>query len=218
MAAQMIDYHLYAALHYQRDFDHYAEDQALRRWQPRSARARLRVGVLGLGVLGLAVARALVGLGFPVAGWTRTEASVSDDGVTRHVGAAGLEPFLRGCDLLICMLPHTPQTRGLLDAERLSWLPEGAALINAGRGSLVDEPALLTALDSGRLRGAFLDVCAVEPLPLEHPLWTHPKVRITPHIGAETLIEPAIEQVAANLERHARGEPLVGLVDRQLQY
>lgn len=197
MAAQMVDYCIYAALHYQREFDAYLEDQAARRWQPRAARARLRVGVLGLGELGAAVARALAGLGFDVHGWARRTRSLA--GIEVHVGDAGLLACLRRSELVIGVLPNTSATRGLLDRTRLESLPRGAALVNVGRGSLIDENALVELLDAGHLRGAFLDVCEHEPLPVEHPLWLHPKVRLTPHVAAETLIEPAVEQVARDI-------------------
>ncbi|EDM78032.1 probable phosphoglycerate dehydrogenase [Plesiocystis pacifica SIR-1] len=222
MAAQMVDYHVYAALHFQRDFDDYARDQGAERWRPRDVRGgRLRVGVLGLGAMGLAVARALAGLGFPVAGWTRRGRGGVDDGVERYAGLEGLDELLARTDLLMALLPHTPETAGLLDAARLARLPEGAAIVNAGRGSLIDEAALLAAIDGGRLRGAFLDVSAVEPLPEGHPFWAHPRIRVTPHVAAQTLIGPAIEQVAAGLEALEAGRSLAslpGLVDRSVGY
>jgi glyoxylate/hydroxypyruvate reductase A len=203
MAAQMVDYCIYAALHFQREFDAYLVDQAARRWQPRPARARLRVGVLGLGELGAAVARALAGLGFVVEGWARRARTLA--GVEVRVGDAGLHALLSTSDLVIGVLPHTPATAGLLDRSRLELLPRGAALINVGRGSLLDEQALLELLDAGHLRGAFLDVCAREPLPVEHPLWSHPAVRLTPHVAAETLIEPAVAQIADDIARLEAG-------------
>lgn len=206
MAAQMIDYCTYAALHFQREFDAYLVDQAVGRWQPRPARARLRVGVLGLGELGFAVARALAGLGFAVQGWARRPRTLP--GIAVEVGDAGLRVLLSSSDLVIGVLPHAPATARLLDRSRLELLPRGAALINVGRGSLIDEHALLELLDAGHLRGAFLDVCAEEPLPPEHPLWSHAKVRLTPHIAAETLIEPAVAQIADDIARLEAGLPV----------
>lgn len=206
MAAQMIDYCIYAALHYQREFDAYLVDQAAHRWQPRPARARLRVGVLGLGELGSAVARALAALGFAVKGWARRTRELAD--VEVRTGEAGLRTLLSESDVVIGVLPHSPATDQLLDRARLELLPRGAALINVGRGSLVDEQALLELLDAGHLRGAFLDVCAREPLPAEHPLWSHAKVRLTPHVAAETLIEPAVAQIAVDIARLEAGLPV----------
>ncbi len=203
MAAQMIDYCTYAALHYQREFDAYLDDQSARRWQPRPARPRLRTAVLGLGELGAAIARALSALGFPVHGWARHARELA--AIEVHVGDEGLLACLRRSELVIGVLPATSATRGLLDRSRLAVLPRGAALINVGRGSLIDEAALIDLLDQGHLRGAFLDVCEHEPLPAEHPLWSHPKVRLTPHVAAETLIEPAVEQVARDIAQLEAG-------------
>jgi glyoxylate/hydroxypyruvate reductase A len=216
MAEQMVEYHLYAALHYQREFDRYLIDEAEHRWRPRPPQPRLRVGMLGLGALGSAVARALIDLGFPVRAWTRTPQRVAGPEV--HAGLGTLAEFLAQTELLICLLPHTPETAGLLSRARLSQLRPGAAIINAGRGSLIDEVALLELLDSGHLRGAFLDVSATEPLPDNHRLWRHPAVRITPHIAAATLIEASVDQVADNIARLERGEAPLGRVDLDAGY
>ena len=216
MAAQMVDYHIYAALHFQREFDVYARDQAAARWAPRSLRPRLRVGVLGLGAIGASVATALAGLGFEVHGWSRRAKTLA--GVEVYSAHGGLEPCLRRSELLICLLPHTPATVGLLDASRLAALPRGAALINAGRGSLIDEAALRAALDGEHLRGAMLDVSAVEPLPPRSWMWRHPRLQLTPHIAAETLIEPAVEQIAAGIAALEAGHTPAGLVDRHAGY
>ena len=214
MAEQMVSYHLYAVLHYFRRFDRFAAQQRAARWQvfPPPDPAAFRVRVLGHGVLGQAVGGALRDQGFDVAWWARTPR----DGV-RH-GAGGLRETLSEADALIVLLPQTPETVGLLDAERLSWLPAGAAVINAARGALVDVDALLSALDAGALRGAFLDVAPVEPLPPGHALWRHPAVVLTPHIAAMTLPEPAVQQVADNIRRHRRGGGLSGLVPRGRGY
>jgi glyoxylate/hydroxypyruvate reductase A len=216
MAAQMIDYHLYAALHYQREFDHYLIDQAKAQWRPRPPRARLRVGLLGLGALGSAVGRSLIDHGFSVRAWTRQARRSSD--VEVHAGLPALANFLGETELLICLLPHTHETTGLLDRTRLTQLPPGAAIVNAGRGSLIDETALLDLLDSGHLRGAFLDVAASEPLPADHRLWRHPAVRITPHIAAATLIVESVDQIADDLARLERGEAPRGRVDLDAGY
>lgn len=216
MAAQMVDYQLYVALHYQREFDHYLVDQAHARWQPRAPRVRLRVGLLGLGALGSAVARALVELDFPVHAWTRTPRRLA--GVQVYTGLQDLDRCLGQTDLLICLLPHTPDTAGLLSRARLNQLPRGAAIVNTGRGSLIDDAALIELLDSGHLRGAFLDVTAIEPLPAEHRLWRHPAVRITPHIAAATLIDTSVDQIADNIARLERGEAPLGRVDLDAGY
>lgn len=208
MAAQMVEYHLYAVLHYFRSFDRYASLQQTGSWSPLPPPdpASFRIGVLGNGALGRQVSAALRALGFEVSSWART----ARPGV--HHGEAGLRELLSGVDVLIVLLPQTPQTVGLLSAERLAWLPPGAALINAARGGIIDTASLLEALDRGRLRGAFLDVAPTEPLPAGHRLWTHPQVVLTPHVAAASLPEPSVAQIVANIRRHERGERMRGLI------
>jgi glyoxylate/hydroxypyruvate reductase A len=178
--------------------------------------ARTRVGLMGLGVLGQAVAGALVSLGYAVRGWSRRPKTVP--GVTVFDGAAGLAPFLAGTDILVCLLPLTDETRGLLNADTLARLPAGAAVINAARGAHVVDADLLALLDAGHLRGAQLDVFDPEPLPADHPFWTHPRVRMTPHIAAVTLVEPSCDQIAETIRRLDRGEPVPNAVDRTAGY
>jgi glyoxylate/hydroxypyruvate reductase A len=218
MAQQMSEYCLYGMLHYQRQMDRYAQRQRAGRWQPLPTRLarEVRVGVLGLGELGSRVASRLARLGYRVSGWSRQAHEI--EGVRCLQGEAGLRMLLPETDVLFCVLPATPQTMHLLDAERLSLLPDGAALINAGRGSLIDETALLARLDAGRLRFALLDVFAEEPLPATHPFWRHPRVIVTPHAAADTVLEDAVAQIAANLRAQAAGEPMTGLVDRRRGY
>ena len=187
-------------------------------WTPAApplARDR-RVGLIGLGELGAASARALAGLGFDVAGWSRTAKDVP--GVASHVGADGLRAVIARSNFLVLLVPHTAATEGLMDAERLGWMPEGAVLLNPGRGALVDEDALLAALDRGRPAHATLDTFRTEPLPDGHPFWSHPRVTVTPHIASATRPETAARVVAANIARGERGEALVGLVDRTQGY
>ena len=155
-------------------------------------------------------------MGYAVAGWRRQASPLAD--ISCYHGDAGLRELLPRTDVLVCLLPATPQTRHLLNTETLALLPDGAALINAGRGSLIDEGALLARLDSGHLRFALLDVFAVEPLPDDHPFWRHPRVIVTPHIAANTIPEEAVRQIAANLAAQARGEAMSGVVDRQRGY
>lgn len=218
MADQMVQYHLYAALHFMRDFDVYAAQQAKATWtQHDVARiSKCRVGVMGLGALGAAVASALSNLGFAVSGWSRSMKAI--DGITTYAGEDAFAEFLGQSDILICLLPRTPETEGLLNSAALSHLPKRAAIINAARGAMINEADLLRALDTGHLRGAFLDVAVTEPLPESHPFWDHPKIRITPHIAAATRIEEAVDQIAQNIDRMARGETPSGLVDRQSGY
>lgn len=140
------------------------------------------------------------------------------DGITTYAGKETLAEFLGQSDILICLLPRTPETENVLNSSTLSFLPKGAAIINAARGAMINEADLLRALDTGHLRGAFLDVAVTEPLPESHPFWDHAKIRITPHIAAATRFEESVDQIAENLDRLARGETPRGLVDRQNGY
>jgi glyoxylate/hydroxypyruvate reductase A len=174
------------------------------------------VTVLGLGALGQACGKALAGLGFPVTGWSRTQKDV--DGLRCLSGDDGLVQALSEAEIVILLLPQTPGTENLLNAERLDMLPEGAMIINPGRGPLIDDDALLAALDRGHIRHATLDVFREEPLPAEHPFWSHPKVTVTPHIASETRPKSASRVIAENIRRGEAGEPLLHLVDRELGY
>ncbi len=174
------------------------------------------VAMLGLGALGQACAAALRGLGFPVLGWSRTQKDLP--GIECHAGEAGLEAVLARAQIVVALVPLTPDTIGLLDARRLALLPRGAFLINPGRGALIDDAALLAALDSGQLAHATLDVFREEPLPPAHPFWAHPGVTVTPHIASETRPETAAPVIAENIRRAEAGEPLLHLVDRGRGY
>lgn len=182
---------------------------------PPLARHR-RVTVLGLGALGMAVADALAQLRFDVAGWSRTEKSVT--GIATFDGDQGLSDALKRAEILVLLLPLTDATRDLMDAARLSLLPKGAFIINPGRGPLVVDDDLIEALESGIVEHATLDVFRTEPLPPEHPFWAHPKVTVTPHIASDTRAESAAEVVAENIRRGEAGEPLLHLVDRDAGY
>lgn len=173
------------------------------------------VTILGMGELGRSCAAALTGLGFRVTGWSLSGRPVP--GVTTLPGAE-LDRALARAEILICLLPDTERTRNLLNAETLAQLPKGATLINAGRGTLIDEAALIAALDRGRPAHAVLDVFRQEPLPPGHPFWSHPGVTVTPHIAAETRPETAAPVAAENLRRAMRGAPLLHLVDRARGY
>lgn len=221
MAEQMIDYILWVALTLQGDFDLYLERQRQLIWQAETSKtlAKPRIGILGLGSLGKKVALALKGLGYPVHGWKRTADQL--EGVEILVGDEGLVQLLKQTDLLVNLLPNTPATQGLLNKQRLSKLPQGASLVNVGRGpQLVDED-LLSLLDSKHLRLAVLDVFTEEPLRLEpkvHPFWMHPQIIVTPHVAAYTLPNLAVEQVLGNLECLAKGKTPKGLVDLTVGY
>jgi len=218
MAQQMTEYCLYGVLHYQRQMDVYQQQQRASRWLPQATRlARdVRVSILGLGQLGMQVARNLARMGYRVAGWSRQSRQI--DGVVCVHGDAGLRSLLAATDVLFSVLPATRETRCLLDGERLAWLPRDAAIINAGRGSLIDQDALLAHLDRGHLRFVLLDVFAEEPLGENHRFWQHPRVMITPHVAADTVPAEAVTQIAANLRAFAHGLPVAGLVDRRRGY
>lgn len=196
--------------------DDYAQDGVWRNGQVPPLATSRRVSVLGTGALGAAVARALAGLGFDVAGWSASGHAI-DDGIA-VMGGDALPQALARADILICLLPDTSQTRGLINATTLALLPQGAVLLNPGRGTLIDEGALLAALETGRVGHAVLDVFQTEPLPPGHPFWVHPRVTVTPHIAAETRPETAALLVADNLRRARDGQPLLHLVDRAKGY
>ena len=174
------------------------------------------VAVLGLGELGLACAQALRALNFPVLGWSRTAKAV--DGMQCFHGEDGLEAALRGADIVVTLLPRTPETEGLLNARRLGWMRPGAVIVNPGRGALIEDDALLAALDSGAIGHATLDVFRVEPLPMDHRYWSHPRVTVTPHIAADTRASSASRVVVENIRRGEAGLPLLHLVDRARGY
>ncbi|MFO1104650.1 MAG: NAD(P)-dependent oxidoreductase [Amaricoccus sp.] len=181
---------------------------------PPLARDR-KVGLLGLGALGGAVGVTLLGLGFALEGWSRRPREAA---FPTHSGLDGLAALLRRSEILVTLLPATPATEGLLDAARLGLLPRGARIINPGRGSLVEDAALLAALDSGQIGHATLDVFRAEPLPPDHRYWAHPHVTVTPHIAAETRPDTASRAIAANLKRGETGQPFLNLVDRAHGY
>ncbi len=218
MAQQMAEYALYGALHFHRHMDEYAHRQRGSVWQPLAPKltGARGVGVMGLGVLGSAAAAMLARTGFKVTGWSRTRHAL--DGIDCRAGVEDFGSFLAGSEILVNFLPLTPDTVGILDAATLARLPRGACIVNPARGAHVVEFDLLAALDSGQIRGAMLDVFAVEPLPASHPLWRHPGVIVTPHVAATTIASEAAGQVIDNLRRLERGEAPLGVVDRAAGY
>lgn len=174
------------------------------------------VTILGLGALGQACGQALGGLGFPVTGWSRSKKDIA--GIACLHGEDGLQTALSQAQILILLLPLTPGTENVLNAQTLAMLPEGAVIINPGRGPLIEDEALLAALDRGHIGHATLDVFREEPLPLAHPYWGHERVTVTPHIASATRPETAAKVVAENIRRGEAGEPFLHLVDRDLGY
>jgi glyoxylate/hydroxypyruvate reductase len=213
MAQQMAEYVTHAVLHQYREFDGYARSQRNGAWQPRPRlrKDEFEVGILGVGVLGTAVAAVLSTFAFPLSGWSRTQKTLP--GIKTFAGIAALPAFLSRSRVLVCLLPLTPQTRGLLNRDNLSKLPHGAYVVNVSRGALVVEDDLLALIDSGQLAGAMLDVFRDEPLPASHAFWHHPRVTVTPHVSAVTQIEDSVAQIAAKIRRLEAGLPIGGVVD-----
>jgi glyoxylate/hydroxypyruvate reductase A len=214
----MVEYVTHAVLDLHRDMPAYRRGQQRLDWQPPPVKTagERRVGVLGLCSLGQAVLVRLVALGFDCAGWSRAQHAI--DGVRCFAGDDGQAGFLERTEILVCLLPLTAETRSFLNGNLFARLPQGAALVHVGRGAQLVVPDILSALDSGRISEVVLDVTEPEPLPAEHPLWSHERVRITPHIASVTQPVTAARVVLENLRRFARGEALVGLVDRARGY
>ena len=214
----MTEYVLLATLRHHRHFDRFERAQQAARWSfalPPQASDR-RVGVMGLGVLGSAAAARLAEQGFPVAGWSREAKQLAD--VESFAGREGLAAFLARTDILVCLLPLTRDTAGILNAATFAGLPRGACVINVARGAHLVEADLIAALDSGQLAGATLDVFREEPLPPDNPLWRHSKVLITPHVASYASPQTAAEGVAENIWRARAGRTLLHQVDRDRGY
>jgi len=175
-----------------------------------------RVTILGLGELGAACATALSNFGFDVAGWSRTPKEI--EGISCFSGPDGLDAALERSDYCVLLLPSTAHTENTLNARTLALMPRGARILNPGRGPLIDDDALLAALDTGQIGHATLDVFRIEPLPQGHPYWTHPKVTVTPHVAAETRAAYSAKTIAENIRRGEAGEPFLHLVDRSAGY
>ena len=218
MSVQMAEYVCHAVIRHFREFDGYEADIAAGKWSYRKPRIRAEspVGVMGLGVLGDRVARALTQLDFPVNGWSRTPKQV--EGVQCFSGIAQFDEFLAGSKVLVCLLPLTADTRDIMRRENLIKLRPGGYVINVARGGhLVDED-LIELIDSGHLAGATLDVFRTEPLPAAHPFWQHPKITVTPHTSARTLREESIAQIVGKINALAQGLPVAGIVEPQRGY
>jgi glyoxylate/hydroxypyruvate reductase len=213
MTAAMSEYVVLQVLRlHRRDLDYRAQQEA-RDWRELDQKnaADRRVGILGFGELGQDVAHKLKALGFDVAGWSRSAKTAA--GIATYAGAAGFPPLLARSEILVCLLPLTPETEGILNARSLALLPQGAALVNAARGAHLVEEDLLAALASGQVSAAVLDVFADEPLPLGHPFWHHPRIVVTPHVAAFTNPATAAPIILDNIRRFEEGRPLLNRVD-----
>lgn len=204
------------ALH--RQMPLYLHQQRQQQWQahPLLPAAQRRIGIMGLGNLGLAALDSLRPFGFPLSGWSRSPKDIH--GVACYHGTEQLPEFLAHCDILVCLLPLTHETQGILNAQTFAALPRGAQLINLGRGAHLQEEHLIAALDSGHLTHAIVDVLNSEPPEQNHSFWQHPRIWLTPHIGAMTSPYSAFKVLLDNLRRHQRGEPMLGMVNRKAHY
>lgn len=209
----MAEYVLCHVLKYHLQDHLYRKHQQAATWQPEERRVARRrtVGVLGLGVIGRFVCTALTGAHFDVTAWSRTLKTVQ--GVRCRHGADGLQQLLGESEILVSLLPMTPETEGILDKRLFDALPRGACLINAGRGPHLNEADLLAALDAGQLAHATLDVFAEEPLPADHPFWRHPCIDVTPHVASITQVETGVQALLRSIDQARRGLPLDNVVD-----
>lgn len=213
MSVQMAEYVCHAVIRHFREFDGYEADVKQGKWSFRKpqVRAEFPVGVMGLGVLGERVAKALQVFEFPVHGWSRSAKTI--EGVTTHHGADGLNEFLASSRVLVNLLPLTPETEGILNRQTLGQLMPGGYLINVARGAHLVDDDLLVLLNDRHLAGATLDVFHTEPLPEGHPFWHHPRVTVTPHTSARTLRAESIAQIVGKIRAFEQGEFVGGAVD-----
>ncbi|KKL02994.1 glyoxylate/hydroxypyruvate reductase A [Rheinheimera mesophila] len=216
LASSMVNYLAGIVLHYQLRLDVFQRQQQKQLWKPKSPRLIKHICVLGLGELGQAAAQYFVQQGYQVSGWSRSIKLL--DGIESYAGEEGFIKAVSAADLVICLLPLTPDTNNFLNTERLRAFKAGAILVNVARGAIVDDAALLAALDSGQLQAACLDVFREEPLPAVDPYWQHPAVLVTPHCSAVTNVDTAIHQIVENYQRTLNGLPLMHLVNRERGY
>jgi glyoxylate/hydroxypyruvate reductase A len=216
LAADMAAYVVGQVLHHRLDLDRYRALQRQQRWASRVHKRPARIGLLGAGRIASAVAQAFQSMALPVEAWARTERR--SNGLRVRAGDAGLAKLLRKSDYVVCLLPLTEATRGILDQSLFRHMKRGSVLINVGRGAHLQEPDLLPALEDLRPALAILDVFAAEPLPAGHPFWTHPAIRITPHCAAVTAVDEAAALIVESYRRVNSGQAPLGLVSRSSGY
>ncbi len=218
LAHAMYEYILTVVMYYFRDLDIYRAQQAQSNWRVHINRpmSKTTIAVMGLGKLGEYAASRLALMGFKVTGWSRSQKSIK--GVKAFAGDEALDEFVSTADLLVCLLPLTGQTRGILNSGLFNKMPKGACLINVARGQHLVEKDLIDALDKGQLRGACLDVFSQEPLPAEHPFWKNDKILLTPHCSSLTDPASVAPQIVENYHRMKKGEPLINQVDIERGY
>jgi len=218
MALQMAEYVTYAVLRYFRRFDQF-ELQAQRgewKFMKPYSREDFTVGILGLGMLGQRIAENLAHYKFPLVGWSRSPKDLP--GITCHTGADGFDAVLRTAKVLVCVLPLTAETTGILNRDSLGKMAQGSFVINVARGAHIVEADLLELVQFGHIAGATLDVFAHEPLPPDHPFWSEPNITITPHVAALTLRDASLRQIARKIRALEQGQPVAGMVDRARGY
>jgi glyoxylate/hydroxypyruvate reductase len=218
MAPQMAEYVCSHVASHVRGFGDYEAFQRTATWKRRAAieLSEWPVGVMGVGSIGSVIAGALRGFGYPVRGWSRTPKIL--DGIPVYAGRGALDEFLASSRILVLVLPRTGETESIIDARALETMRPGGMLVNVGRGALIDDDALIAALDRGQLERAVLDVFREEPLPPSHPFWAHLKITVTPHVSGYTLVDPAIAQIAEKIACLERGEEVDGVVDIERGY
>jgi glyoxylate/hydroxypyruvate reductase A len=218
MSVQMAEYVCQAVTRFARGLAAHEAEMRDGRWNQRMPKRRQEfpVGVMGLGAIGERVARALVSFEYPVLGWSRTKREI--DGVKGFAGPEQFDDFLRSTRILVCALPLTPETTGILSRANLEKLLPGGYLINVGRGAHLIEKDLMALLDEGKLAGATLDVFQTEPLPPEHAIRRYPSITLTPHVSAVTILEDSVAQIAGKIVQLERGETIEGMVDRRRGY
>lgn len=218
LSKTMFEFILAIVMNHLRELTHFKRLQIQKEWKP-STYMRIQdvqIGIMGFGVIGSYVAKRLLNCGFSVKAWSQTKKT--EKKIEQFVGENDLKSFMQNTEILICLLPSTKKTKGLLNKQTLGYLPQGASLINVARGDILIDEDLIELLDSGHLKMASLDVFSQEPLPENHPFWQHEKMDITPHVASLTNPKSVAPQIVANYKRMKNGEPLLNQVSIEKGY